>query len=47
MFDPGENDRPNEISSARLILPGPSRCARSPASLGLLGLLLEPLKPLL
>jgi hypothetical protein len=47
LFNPGQHDRPNRISLARLILPSPPHFARSPACLRLLVLLLEPPKPLL
>jgi hypothetical protein len=47
MFDSGEHDRPNQISSPSFIVPRPPRFARSPTRLGLLVLLLEPLKSLL
>ena len=43
MFDPGENDGTNQISSTSLILSGPPRFARAPTHLGLLVLPLGPL----
>ena len=47
LFNPGENDGADQIPSARDILPRPLRFLRPPRGLGLLVLLLEPLKPLL
>jgi hypothetical protein len=47
LSNPGENDGADQISPARLILPRPPRLLRPATGLGLLVLLLEPLKPLL